>query len=172
MNKAMVVLSGQSSFRLECSITVFTRRKLLKTAAVAGVGGIGLSAMGKFGSWAAAEPVVLKTARTEAKLMDVGPTRDVLTYGASGMPPVLRMKKGEPFAARLVNGIDDPTTIHWHGIRVPNKMDGVPFLVQPYVYTGDHFDYAFTPPDAGTFWYHPHCNTLTQMGHGLSLIHI
>jgi FtsP/CotA-like multicopper oxidase with cupredoxin domain len=47
-------------------------------------------------------------------------------------------------------------------------MDGVPFLVQPYVYTGDHFDYAFTPPDAGTFWYHPHCNTLIQMGHGLT----
>jgi FtsP/CotA-like multicopper oxidase with cupredoxin domain len=47
-------------------------------------------------------------------------------------------------------------------------MDGVPFLVQPYVYQGDHFDYAFTPPDAGTFWYHPHCNTLIQMGHGLT----
>ena len=78
------------------------------------------------------------------------------------------MTKGEPFAARLVNGIDDPTTIHWHGIRVPNKMDGVPFMVQPYVYPGDHFDYAFTPPDAGTFWYHPHCNTLMQMGHGLT----
>jgi len=84
-------------------MTVFTRRKLLKTAGVVGVSGVGLSAMGKFGSWAAPEPVVLKTARTEAKLMDVGPTRDVLTYGASGMPPVLRMKKGEPFAARLVN---------------------------------------------------------------------
>ena len=78
------------------------------------------------------------------------------------------MNKGEPFAARLVNGIDDPTTIHWHGIRVPNNMDGVPFMVQPYVYPGDHFDYAFTPPDAGTFWYHPHCNTLMQMGHGLT----
>ena len=47
-------------------------------------------------------------------------------------------------------------------------MDGVPFMVQPYVYPGDHFDYAFTPPDAGTFWYHPHCNTLMQMGHGLT----
>jgi FtsP/CotA-like multicopper oxidase with cupredoxin domain len=47
-------------------------------------------------------------------------------------------------------------------------MDGVPFLTQPYVYTGRHFDYAFTPPDAGTFWYHPHCNTLTQMGHGMT----
>ncbi len=47
-------------------------------------------------------------------------------------------------------------------------MDGVPFMTQPYVYTGDSFDYAFTPPDAGTFWYHPHCNTLTQMGHGMT----
>jgi FtsP/CotA-like multicopper oxidase with cupredoxin domain len=91
-----------------------------------------------------------------------------MTYGEAGMPPVLRMTKGKPFAARLVNGIDEPTTIHWHGMRVPNKMDGVPFLIQPYVYTGDHFDYAFTPPDAGTFWYHPHCNTLVQMGHGLT----
>ena len=151
-------------------MTVLTRRKLLRTAAIAGAGGIGLSAVGKVGSWAAAtpEPVLLKTARIQAKLMDVGQTKNVLTYGDAGMPPVIRMKKGEPFAARLVNAIDDPTTIHWHGIRVPNKMDGVPFLVQPYVYTGDHFDYAFTPPDAGTFWYHPHCNTLEQMGHGLT----
>jgi len=151
-------------------MTLLTRRKFLKTTAVAGAAGIGLSAMGRFASRALArpDPVMLKTARIEAKLMDVGQTRDVLTYGEAGMPPVLRMKKGELFAARLINGIDDPTTIHWHGIRVPNKMDGVPFLVQPYVYTGDHFDYAFTPPDAGTFWYHPHCNTLTQMGHGLT----
>ena len=151
-------------------MTLLTRRKFLKTTAVAGAAGIGLFSMGRFASRALArpDPVMLKTARIEAKLMDVGPTKDVLTYGEAGMPPVLRMKKGEPFAARLINGIDDPTTIHWHGIRVPNKMDGVPFLVQPYVYTGDHFDYAFTPPDAGTFWYHPHCNTLTQMGHGLT----
>lgn len=151
-------------------MTVLTRRRLLKDAATVGAAGIGLSAMGKFSGWAAQkpEPVVLKTASIEARLMDTGPTRNVLTWGEAGMPPVIRMRKGEAFAARLVNGIDDPTTIHWHGIRVPNKMDGVPFLVQPYVYQGDHFDYAFTPPDAGTFWYHPHCNTLAQMGHGLT----
>ena len=101
-------------------------------------------------------------------LTDAGVTKDVLSYGSEGMPPVVRMRKGEAFAARLVNGIDEPTTIHWHGLRIPNRMDGVPFLTQPYVYTGDKFDYAFTPPDAGTFWYHPHCNTLTQMGHGLT----
>ena len=151
-------------------MTVFTRRRILTAAASAGVCGVGLSAMGKLASWAAVKPapLMLKTASIQATLTDVGPTSDVLTYGDAGMPPVLRMTKGEPFAAQLINTIDDPTTIHWHGIRVPNKMDGVPFLVQPYVYAGDHFDYAFTPPDAGTFWYHPHCNTLMQMGHGLT----
>ncbi|WP_137929566.1 multicopper oxidase family protein [Mesorhizobium comanense] len=151
-------------------MSLFTRRGLLKTAATFGAAGVGYGAIGRFGGWAAAspDPVVLRTAKIQATLMDGSQTNNVLTYGSAGMPPVLRMRKGEPFAARLVNAIDDPTTIHWHGIRLPNKMDGVPFLVQPYVYTGDHFDYAFTPPDAGTFWYHPHCNTLEQMGHGLT----
>ncbi|TGW07469.1 multicopper oxidase family protein, partial [Mesorhizobium sp. M2D.F.Ca.ET.145.01.1.1] len=100
-------------------MTLITRRRLLKTAAIAGASGVGLAAIGRIGGSAAAtpEPVVLRTAKIQAKLMDVGPTRDVLTYGNAGMPPVLRMKKGEPFAARLINAIDDPTTIHWHGIR-------------------------------------------------------
>ncbi|RRH94635.1 multicopper oxidase family protein [Mesorhizobium tamadayense] len=151
-------------------MTVFTRRTLLKTAAAAGIAGVGASTIGRLAGLAAPapDPVVLKTASIEAKLTGAGPTRNVLTYGKAGPPPVVRMRKGEPFAARLINGIDDPTTIHWHGMRVPNRMDGVPFLVQPYVYQGDHFDYSFTPPDAGTFWYHPHCNTLEQMGHGLT----
>jgi len=148
---------------------ILTRRTLLKASAAA-AGGFGLGAMGNMvgAALAVPDPEILRTTKTTARLTEAGPTRDVLTYGDAGMPPVLRMTKGKPFAARLVNGLDEPTTIHWHGMRVPNKMDGVPFMVQPYVYTGDHFDYAFTPPDAGTFWYHPHCNTLEQMGHGLT----
>ena len=149
---------------------ILTRRNLLKASAVAGAYGVGLGIAGRFGgkAMAAPEPQVLKTAKIQAKSDG--------WRGDQGRPDLwrrrhaagLRMKKGEPFAARLVNGIDDPTTIHWHGLRIPNTMDGVPFLTQPYVYTGDHFDYAFTPPDAGTFWYHPHCNTLIQMGHGMT----
>jgi FtsP/CotA-like multicopper oxidase with cupredoxin domain len=149
---------------------ILTRRNLLKASAVVGAYGVGLGVMGRLtaAAQAAPEPMVLKTQKTQARIMDVGPTKDMLTWGDKGMPPVIRMKKGEPFAARLINGIDDPTTIHWHGLRIPNKMDGVPFLTQPYVYLNDTFDYAFTPPDAGTFWYHPHCNTMTQMGHGMT----
>ncbi len=148
---------------------LLTRRNLLRASAVAGAYGVGVGIAGKFGlAEAAPEPQVLKAVKTTAGITDAGITKDIMTWGDGGMPPVLRMTKGKPFAARLTNTLDEPTTIHWHGLRIANKMDGVPFLTQPYVYTGDSFDYAFTPPDAGTFWYHPHCNTLTQMGHGMT----
>lgn len=148
---------------------LLSRRNLLKASAVAGAYGVGIGIAGKFGfAKAAPEPQLLTAVKTEAMLTEVGPTRDIMSWGHDGMPPVLRMTKGQPYAARLKNGLDEPTTIHWHGLRIDNRMDGVPFMTQPYVYTGDSFDYAFTPPDAGTFWYHPHCNTLTQMGHGMT----
>ena len=152
---------------------IISRRTLLKGSAAAAasfaVGG-GFAARSGI---AAPAPIMLKAQFTEAKIASDGITPKIMTYGtseapATGMPPVLRMKKGEPFAARLVNALDEPTTVHWHGLRIVNAMDGVPEMTQAYVYPGDGFDYAFTPPDAGTFWYHPHCNTLTQMGHGLT----
>lgn len=150
---------------------IIRRRTLLKGSAAAASFAIGAGLAARNGL--AAPPLLLKAQFTDVSLARGGITPKVMTYGlgddtATGMPPVLRMKKGEPFAARLLNALDEPTTIHWHGIRLPNTMDGVPEMTQPYVYPGDSFDYAFTPPDAGTFWYHPHCNTLTQMGHGLT----
>ncbi|WP_455872698.1 multicopper oxidase family protein [Rhizobium yanglingense] len=148
---------------------LLTRRNLLKASAVAGAYSAGMGIAGKFGfAGSATEPQVLKAVKTEASLTAAGPTMDVMTWGDGGPPPVLRMARGRPYAARLTNALDEPTTIHWHGLRIDNRMDGVPFMTQPYVYTGDSFDYAFTPPDAGTFWYHPHCNTLTQMGRGMT----
>ena len=148
---------------------MLTRRTLMKGALVAGAyaGGIGLA--GNLGGFARARAATsLVTRHTEAMLTEHGPTKGAMTYGDGEVPPVLRLRRGDPFALRLDNRLDEPTTIHWHGLRIDNRMDGVPLLTQPYVYGGDGFDYAFTPPDAGTFWYHPHCNTLTQMGRGLA----
>jgi FtsP/CotA-like multicopper oxidase with cupredoxin domain len=68
--------------------------------------------------------------------------------------PTLRLKRGEELSVRLVNELAEPTTIHWHGLRLPNAMDGVPLLTQPAVAPGASFDYRFRLPDAGTFWYH------------------
>jgi len=88
-------------------------------------------------------------------------------YGDAFPPPTLRVKVGDTLRARLINRLPEHTSIHWHGIRLPNAMDGVPYLTQPPVEPGAEFVYEFRPPDAGTFWYHPHCNSIEQIGRGL-----
>src|SRR5262245_6517470 len=91
----------------------------------------------------------------------------VLTFGDGFPSPLLRVRQGEPMRVRLINQLKQSTTIHWHGIRLPNAMDGVPYLTQSPVEPGQEFVYAFTPPDAGTFWYHPHFDSIEQLAHGL-----
>lgn len=143
----------------------------------------GLAAAGAAGSGAAmaeflagqgglrAEPpadIILQPQRLDHSILPGTVTKGMMSYGAAGPAPVLRMKQDKVFNADLFNGLEEATTIHWHGLRIPNAVDGVPFLTQPYVYAEERFRYRFTPPDAGTFWYHPHCNTLEQMGKGLT----
>ena len=82
--------------------------------------------------------------------------------------PALRCRQGEPLKFVLENALDEATTVHCHGLRLPNTMDGVPFLTQKAVEPGGSFVYEFTPLDAGTFWYHPHVNTMEQVGRGLA----
>lgn len=67
---------------------------------------------------------------------------------------VVRLRRGDEANIRLINLLDEPTAIHWHGVRVPNRMDGAPPLTQAPVLPGESFDYRFTVPDSGTFWYH------------------
>lgn len=156
-------------------MTFVSRRTLLKSAAVLGAYGAGLAVMPRLSqALAASDPIEIEAFTGDVLLDGKQATRGVMRYALGGQtsadpsPPILRARRGEAFKAQLINRLDEPTTIHWHGIRLPNDQDGVPFVTQPYVYTGDRFDYAFSPPDAGTFWYHPHCNTLTQMGRGLA----
>jgi FtsP/CotA-like multicopper oxidase with cupredoxin domain len=74
-------------------------------------------------------------------------------YDATIPGPTLRVKRGEELTVRLVNELDEPAAIHWHGVRLINAMDGVPSVTQQPVLPGASFDYRFRPPDAGTFWY-------------------
>lgn len=90
------------------------------------------------------------------------------SYNANQPVPLIRMKQGQPFRAVLQNHLNEPTTIHWHGIRLPNAMDGVPYLTQEPVYPHDDFIYEFTPKDAGTYFYHSHYNSLAQLSQGLA----
>ena len=65
------------------------------------------------------------------------------------------------------NLLEEETTVHWHGVRVPNAMDGVPHLTQKPIAPGETFLYEFDVPDAGTYWYHPHQRSFEQVGRGL-----
>jgi FtsP/CotA-like multicopper oxidase with cupredoxin domain len=96
------------------------------------------------------------------------PETDVWTYNGTVPGSVVRLRQGEPARLVVQNRLDQETTVHWHGIRLPNAMDGVPGLTQPPIKPGGSFVYEFTPPDAGTFWYHPHANSLEQLGRGLA----
>lgn len=96
------------------------------------------------------------------------PTEGLISTRPDGPPPVLRLKQCQPFAARVTNTLPDYTAMHWHGIRLDNAMDGVPYLTQFPIGPGESFDYHFTPMDAGTYWYHPHCMTMDQMAMGLT----
>ena len=103
-----------------------------------------------------------------AQLLEDGqPETPVWAYDGVVPGPVLRVRQGETLAARLVNNLDQATTVHWHGVRIDNAMDGVANLTQPPVEPGATFDYRFTPPDAGTYWYHPHNRTWEQLARGL-----
>jgi FtsP/CotA-like multicopper oxidase with cupredoxin domain len=97
------------------------------------------------------------------------PETEIWGYNGTVPGPLLRYKKGEEVKIRLVNKLDQPTSIHWHGVRITNAMDGVAHLTQEPVAQGASFDYRFTPPDSGLFWYHPDIQPLTgeQQARGL-----
>ena len=96
------------------------------------------------------------------------PDTDVWSYNASVPGPEIRVRQGERLRIVVDNHLSQETTIHWHGIRVPNAMDGVPHLTQEPIAAGDKFIYEFVVPDAGTYWYHPHDHSAEQVGRGLS----
>lgn len=81
--------------------------------------------------------------------------------------PGLRVKRGQSLRIDVTNALPQPTSVHWHGIRLPNAMDGVAGLTQAPIAPGDTFAYRFSPPDAGTYWYHSHVNAYEQVGRGL-----
>ena len=95
------------------------------------------------------------------------PATDIWGYGGTAPGPVLRVAQGGRLQRRLVNSLPQAHSIHWHGIRIDNAMDGVPGLTQAAVEPGDGFDYDFVLPDAGTYWYHSHNRSMEQVARGL-----
>ena len=110
--------------------------------------------------------VRLEAAPTELSLRPGAKTR-LWAYGGSVPGPLIRARVGDRLIVTFVNGLPEETTVHWHGIRLPPEMDGVPHHSQPPVPPGGQFTYDFVVPDAGLFWYHPHMQSAKQVGDGL-----
>ena len=102
----------------------------------------------------------------EVQIMPGVQTR-VWNYNGSVPGPVIRIRLGDTLQVNFKNNLPDETTIHWHGVRVPNAMDGVPGVTQPPIQPGESFVYKFTPKDAGTYWFHPHVRGSEQVERGL-----
>jgi FtsP/CotA-like multicopper oxidase with cupredoxin domain len=89
------------------------------------------------------------------------------TYNGGLPGPLIRTRVGDRLIVHFTNELPQPTTVHWHGVRVPIEMDGVPGISQPDVQTGETFLYDFIVRDAGLYWYHPHVMSAAQVGFGL-----
>ena len=95
------------------------------------------------------------------------PDTEIWGYDGTVAGPTIRVKRGARVTREFVNDLPQGSSVHWHGIRIDNKMDGVVGLTQDAVAPGETFLYDFTVPDAGTYWYHPHNRTWEQMARGL-----
>jgi FtsP/CotA-like multicopper oxidase with cupredoxin domain len=87
-------------------------------------------------------------------------------YNAQVPGPIIEARVGDVLELHLVNNLSEPTTMHWHGLRLPAAMDGTDMVQHP-IPPGGSFTYRFLLPDAGTFWYHPHNNETVQLERGL-----
>lgn len=103
---------------------------------------------------------------TEVELIP-GQTTEVWTYNGVYPGPLLRARKGNTVRLHVTNLLSEPTTIHWHGLRIDWRMDGIVHGNVVAIAPGDSFTYEFVVPDAGTFWYHPHVRSTVQVEAGL-----
>ncbi|MEE4187855.1 MAG: multicopper oxidase family protein [Roseobacter sp.] len=113
-------------------------------------------------------PLVIRAAPLTAQILPEGDgTTELWGYNGTSPGPELRVHQGDGLDVTFENGIEQGSAIHWHGIRIDNKMDGVPYLTQTMVAPGQSFDYSFRLPDAGTYWYHAHNRSWEQVARGL-----
>src|SRR5690349_24984071 len=112
-------------------------------------------------------PTILRPGPVQLKLRTSGGATGAWGFNGSVPGPVLRYAQGAEVKLGVQNALPQATTVHWHGLRVTNAMDGVPQVTQAPIEPGARFDYAFKAEDAGTFWYHPHQASFEQVGRGL-----
>jgi FtsP/CotA-like multicopper oxidase with cupredoxin domain len=107
------------------------------------------------------------TAKAVKWTLTDGVVATAYTYNGTVPGPMIRVTEGDQVRIIVKNELPDPTTIHWHGVEVPNAMDGVPGMTQDPIQPGETFIYEFTAKPTGTFMYHSHYEGDIQVGAGL-----
>lgn len=99
----------------------------------------------------------------------IAPGLDIEAWGYNGSTPgpLIEAVVGDRVRIYVTNKLPEPTTVHWHGVLVPNGMDGVSGLTQEPIAPGKTFKYEFTFTKPGTFMYHPHFDEMTQIAFGM-----
>ncbi len=152
-----------------------SRRDFLRALAGLGAGaaaaGVGTHLRARHDTAAAGTDAV-RTIRLETREVTwelaPGKTIRAMAYNGQVPGPPIRAREGERLRIVVKNSMREPTTIHWHGVDVPNPMDGVPGITQKAVQTGETFTYEFEARPAGTRWYHTHADEHRQMDLGLA----
>lgn len=93
-----------------------------------------------------------------------GRARTATAVNSSVPAPILRFREGDTVTLNVTNRLNEPTSIHWHGLRLPNIMDGVPGLTFKGIMPGETFTYRFPIIQSGTYWYHSHSGMQEQTG--------
>src|SRR5260221_8175343 len=149
----------------------FIRRKFLQAGGF-GVFAAGLRASFPSQVWASTglegahdtgKPLSDLVIRKEKIEID-GRTTTATTINGSVPGPVLRFREGDTVTIRVRNDMAETTSIHWHGILVPFKMDGVPGVSFPGIKPGETFTYQYKLRQSGTYWYHSHSGLQEQTG--------
>lgn len=107
----------------------------------------------------------LRASETQVELKP-GHMTTVMAYNDRIPGPLLQARVGDRVIVHFQNDLGQASTIHWHGLRISSDMDGSPMTQDP-VPAGGSFTYDFVLPDAGTFWFHPHFQTIEQIDRGL-----
>jgi len=100
---------------------------------------------------------------------EFGPETRIKAWGYNGSTPgpTIEAVEGDRVRFYVTNRLPEPTTVHWHGLILPNGMDGVAGLTQPVIRPGETFVYEYTLQQSGTFMYHPHADEMVQMALGM-----
>ena len=120
----------------------------------------------------AGQPLRLEAGESDYQFPFFDTRTPVWAYNGQIPGPIIRGRVGTTIVIDFANRLKEPSSIHWHGLRIENAMDGVPGVTQDPVGPGENFTYRLKLEDAGTYWYHPHFNSSEQLERGLKGVFI